>query len=71
MIYRSHKSLFRNGTAYLFNKGIGNAWSAPATVNYNKAIPTAPRNIIIEKFYEGLKVSFDSIQKDTMGAEFM
>lgn len=58
----------RNGTAYLFNKGIGNSWSAPATVNYNKAIPPAPRNIIIEKFYEGLKVSFDSIPEDCNGA---
>lgn len=58
----------RNGTAYIFNKGIGNAWSAPATVNYNKAIPPAPRNIIIEKFYEGLKVSFDSIPEDCNGA---
>ena len=58
----------RNGTAYLFNKGIGNAWSAPATVNYNKAIPPAPRNIIIEKFYEGLKVTFDSIPEDCNGA---
>ena len=58
----------RNGTAYLFNKGIGNAWSAPATVNYNKAIPPAPHNIIIEKFYEGLKISFDSIPEDCNGA---
>ena len=58
----------RNGTAYLFNKGIGNAWSAPATVNYNKAIPPAPHNIIIEKFYEGLKVTFDSIPEDCNGA---
>ena len=58
----------RNGTAYLFNKGIGNSWSAPATVNYNKAIPLAPRNIIIEKFYEGLKISFDSIPEDCNGA---
>ena len=58
----------RNGTAYLFNKGIGNSWSAPATVNYNKAIPPAPRNIIIEKFYEGLKISFDSIPEDCNGA---
>lgn len=58
----------RSGTAYLFNKGIGNSWSAPATVNYNKAIPPAPRNIIIEKFYEGLKISFDSIPEDCNGA---
>lgn len=58
----------RNGTAYLFNKGIGNSWSAPASVNYNKAIPQAPRNIIIEKFYEGLKISFDSIPEDCNGA---
>lgn len=58
----------RNGTAYLFNKGIGNAWSAPDTVNYNKAIPPAPHNIIIEKFYEGLKVTFDSIPEDCNGA---
>lgn len=58
----------RNGTAYLFNKGIGNSWSAPAAVNYNKAIPPAPRNIIIEKFYEGLKISFDSIPEDCNGA---
>lgn len=58
----------RNGTAYLFNKGIGNSWSAPASVNYNKAIPPAPRNIIIEKFYEGLKISFDSIPEDCNGA---
>ena len=58
----------RNGTAYLFNKGIGNSWSAPAAVNYNKAIPPAPRNIIIEKFYEGLKISFNSIPEDCNGA---
>ena len=58
----------RNGSAYLFNKGIGNSWSAPATINYNKAIPPAPRNIIIEQFYEGLKISFDSIPEDCNGA---
>lgn len=58
----------RSGTAYLYNKGIGNSWSVPATLQYNKQVPHAPRNIVIEKFYEGLKVSFDSIPEDCNGA---
>ena len=58
----------RSGTAYLYNKGIGNSWSVPATLQYNKPVPHAPRNIIIEKFYEGLKVTFDSIPEDCNGA---
>ena len=58
----------RSGTAYLYNKGISNSWSVPATLQYNKPVPHAPRNIIIEKFYEGLKVTFDSIPEDCNGA---
>ena len=58
----------RVGKAYLYNKGIGNAYTAPAIVDYNKAIPPAPNNIVVTKFYEGLNITFDIIPENCNGA---
>ena len=58
----------RVGKAYLYNKGIGNAYTAPAIVDYNKAVPPAPNNIVVTKFYEGLKITFDIIPENCNGA---
>ena len=58
----------RVGKAYLYNKGIGNAYTTPAIVDYNKAVPPAPHNIVVTKFYEGLKITFDIIPENCNGA---
>lgn len=62
------KPYARVGTGYIYNKGVGNSYSAPATVNYSKAVPPAPNHIVVSKFYEGLTITFDSIPEDCNGA---
>ena len=62
------KPYARVGVGYLYNKGIGNSYSVPVTVSYNKAVPSAPQHVVVEKFYEGLTISFDAIPDDCNGA---
>ncbi len=49
------------------NKGIGNAWSAPADGVYHAAGPKGPRNIIIKNFYSGLLFHLTVFKKIVMG----
>ena len=67
-LYSTAIPTVRVGKAYLYNKGIGNAYTAPAIVDYNKAVPPAPNNIVVTKFYEGLKITFDIIPENCNGA---
>ena len=67
-LYSTAIPTVRAGKAYLYNKGIGNAYTTPAIVDYNKAVPPAPNNIVVTKFYEGLKITFDIIPENCNGA---
>lgn len=67
-LYSTAIPTVRVGKAYLYNKGIGNAYTTPAIVDYNKAVPPAPHNIVVTKFYEGLKITFDIIPENCNGA---
>ena len=67
-LYSTAIPTVRAGKAYLYNKGIGNAYTPPAIVDYNKAVPPAPNNIVVSKFYEGLKITFDIIPENCNGA---
>ena len=58
----------RQGTAYLYNKGVGNSYSAPSTIEYSKPIPHAPTSIQVAPVFEGLYVEFDVIPEDCYGA---
>lgn len=58
----------RTGTAYLYNKGVGNSYSSPAKVEYSKPIPHAPRDIKVTPVFEGLYIEFDVIPEDCFGA---
>lgn len=58
----------RSGTAYLYNKGVGNSYSAPAKIEYSKPIPHAPRDIKITPVFEGLYIEFDVIPEHCFGA---
>ena len=58
----------RQGTAYLYNKGVGNSYSAPSTISYSKPIPHAPTTIQVVPIFEGLYVEFDVIPEDCYGA---
>ena len=62
------KPYARIGTGYIYNKGVGNSYSALATVNYSKAVPPAPNHVAVAKFYEGLTITFDNIPEDCNGA---
>ena len=67
-LYSTAIPTVRVGKAYLYNKGIGNAYTPPMIVDYNKAVPPAPNNIVVSKFYEGLTITFDSIPENCNGA---
>lgn len=59
----------RVGTAYLYNKGVGNSYSAPITLNYSKSVPAAPTHINVTPVFEGLYITFASIPEDCIGAK--
>jgi hypothetical protein len=59
----------RVGTAYLYNKGVGNSYSAPTTLNYSKSVPAAPTHINVTPVFEGLYITFASIPEDCIGAK--
>ena len=62
------KPYARVGTGYIYNKGVGNSYSVPATVNYNKAIPAKPTQLVVKPVIEGLNITFASIPEDCTGA---
>lgn len=62
------KPYARTGTAYLYNKGIGNSYSAPATIEYAKAVPHKPKHLTATPVVTGLYIEFDLIPEDCYGA---
>lgn len=62
------KPYARTGTAYLYNKGIGNSYSAPARIEYAKAVPHKPKHLIATPVVTGLYIEFDLIPEDCYGA---
>lgn len=58
----------RQGTAYLYNKGVGNSYSTPSVIEYSKPIPHAPTAIQVIPVFEGLYIEFDVIPEDCYGA---
>ena len=62
------KPYARVGTGYIYNKGVGNSYSVPATVNYSKAVPAKPTQLVVKPVIEGLNITFASIPEDCAGA---
>ena len=58
----------RVGTAYLYNKGIGNAYSAPVKLDFALGVPPAPMNVKLTQEFGGLHITFDAIPDSCMGA---
>lgn len=57
----------RQGTAYLYNKGIGNAYSAPVKLEYNLGVLPAPRHLKVTPVFEGLQIEFDELPDTANG----
>lgn len=64
----TEKPFGRSGTAYLYNRGVGNSYSAPLKLPYAKAVPHAPENVTVTPTLEGLRIHFDKIPEDCYGA---
>lgn len=62
------KPFGRSGTGYLYNRGVGNSYSAPLKIPYAKAVPGAPSNLTIKQVADGLYIKFDRIPEDCFGA---
>ena len=62
------KPYARIGTGYLYNKGVGNAYSAPATIEYSKPVPAKPTHLVVKPVIEGLNITFANIPEDCTGA---
>lgn len=58
----------RTGTAYLYNRGFGNSYSAPAILEFTKGVPRAPTNVKAIKKFGGILITFDTIPSDCLGA---
>lgn len=64
----TEKPFGRSGTAYLYNRGVGNSYSQPLKLPYAKAVPHAPTNVTVTPTLEGLRIHFDKIPEDCYGA---
>ena len=64
----TEKPFGRTGTAYLYNRGVGNSYSSPLKLPYAKAVPHAPGNVTVTPTLEGLRIHFDKIPEDCYGA---
>ena len=64
----TEKPFARSGTAYLYNRGVGNSYSTPLKLPYAKAVPHAPENVTVTPTLEGLRIHFDTIPEDCYGA---
>lgn len=62
------KPYARIGKAYLYNKGVGNAYSVPATIEYSKPVPAKPTHLVVKPVIEGLNITFANIPEDCTGA---
>lgn len=62
------KPYARIGKGYLYNKGVGNAYSAPTTIEYSKPVPAKPTHLVVKPVIEGLNITFANIPEDCTGA---
>lgn len=62
------KPYARIGKVYLYNKGVGNAYSVPATIEYSKPVPAKPTHLVVKPVIEGLNITFANIPEDCTGA---
>ena len=62
------KPYSRIGKGYLYNKGVGNAYSSPATIEYSKPVPAKPTHLVVKPVIEGLSITFANIPEDCTGA---
>lgn len=62
------KPYARIGKGYLYNKGVGNVYSAPATIEYSKPVPAKPTHLVVKPVIEGLNITFANIPEDCTGA---
>lgn len=67
-LHSEAKPFARKGIGYLYNKGVGNSYSAPLKIPYAKAVPGAPGNLTIKHVADGLYIKFDKIPEDCFGA---
>lgn len=67
-LFSIEKPTARTGTAYLYNKGVGNAFSQPAVLEFSKGVPPAPKNIKVIRKFSGILITFDAIPEDCIGA---
>lgn len=58
---------YREGTAYLYNKGYGSKYSTPLIKPWSKPIPTAPQTLTAKATYQGLQFTYSPIPDDCQG----
>lgn len=58
----------RSGKAYLYNRGMGNAYSAPCIISYSAPVLPAPKNVTVTPVFEGLSIKFDNFPATASGA---
>lgn len=58
-LFSTAKPLYRNGKAYLYNMGVGSAYSAPAIINYTVPVPVKATNVKVQPVFDGLIISWD------------
>lgn len=58
---------YREGTAYLYNKGYGSKYSTPLIKPWSKPVPTAPQTLTATSTYQGLQFTYSPIPDDCQG----
>lgn len=58
---------YREGTAYLYNKGYGSKYSTPLTKPWSKPVPSAPQSLTAVSTYQGLQFTYSQIPDDCQG----
>lgn len=58
---------YREGTAYLYNKGYGSKYSTPLIKPWSKPIPIAPQTLTAKATYQGLQFTYSPIPDDCQG----
>ncbi|MBM6701074.1 hypothetical protein H6A05_01860 [Megasphaera elsdenii] len=58
---------YREGTAYLYNKGYGSKYSTPLIKPWSKPVPTAPQTLAATSTYQGLQFTYSPIPDDCQG----
>lgn len=58
-LFSTAKPLYRNGKAYLYNMGVGSAYSAPAIIDYTVPVPPKATGVTVTPVFDGLIISWD------------